>query len=291
LIDGVVLTQKIGNNRTVVVDAAGNGQFESVQAAIDQVPEGNSEWFVIHLRKGVYREKVRIPRNKPYIFLRGIGKGRTSVVSSDHSSTFTVEAPRFIAFGISFKNEASSVAATVAGDMAAFYHCGFYSNGNTLHDLAGRHYYDRCYVQGSVDFIFGPGLAMFHDSEVFAINGGGSIAANSRGWSHDETAGGGGFVFLDSRIYGVGGAYLGRDGGTHSRVVYANSYMSKAVVPQGWAQQNNATENLYHAEYKCRGPGSVTRNRAHWSKRLTDEEASPFLSVDFVLGKAWLPAW
>ncbi|KAF4354317.1 hypothetical protein G4B88_007446 [Cannabis sativa] len=136
VIDSPLLTQKIGTNRTIKVDLNGNGEFKSVQAAIDSVPEGNSQWIIIHLRKGVFREKVHIPPNKPYIFLRGNGRGRTHIVwsqsSSDNveSATFKVESPHFIAFGISFKNEAptgvaytsqnQSVAAFVAADKAEF---------------------------------------------------------------------------------------------------------------------------------------------------------------------------
>ncbi|KAM7255309.1 hypothetical protein ACFE04_020550 [Oxalis oulophora] len=56
------------------------------------------------------QEKVHIPEDKPYIFLRGNGRGRTAIVWSESSShnnastTFIVEAPHFIAFGISFKS-------------------------------------------------------------------------------------------------------------------------------------------------------------------------------------------
>lgn len=55
------------------------------------------------------REKVVIPKNKNYIFLRGNGKARTGVIWNDGSSdnsesaTFTVKADNFVAFGISFK--------------------------------------------------------------------------------------------------------------------------------------------------------------------------------------------
>lgn len=55
------------------------------------------------------REKVHIPETKPHIFMRGNGKGKTAIVWSESSSdnnasaTFKVEAPDFIAFGISFK--------------------------------------------------------------------------------------------------------------------------------------------------------------------------------------------
>lgn len=55
------------------------------------------------------REKVHIPKDKPYIFMRGNGKGRSIIAwsqsSADNveSATFRAEAPYFIAFGISFK--------------------------------------------------------------------------------------------------------------------------------------------------------------------------------------------
>ncbi|RWW52543.1 hypothetical protein BHE74_00041026 [Ensete ventricosum] len=56
-----------------------------------------------------FREKVVIPKEKQYIFLRGNGKGRTAIVWDESSAnntlsaTFTVWADNFIAFGISFK--------------------------------------------------------------------------------------------------------------------------------------------------------------------------------------------
>ena len=46
--------------------------------------------------------------------------------------------------------------------------------------------------------------------------------------------------------------------------------------------------NIYHAEYKCHGPGSCTNERAGWSKKLSFEEATPFLSTKFVDGRQWL---
>ena len=57
----------------------------------------------------IHREKVHIPENKPYIFLRGNGRGRTSIVWSQsskdniESATFKVKAPHVVIFGISFK--------------------------------------------------------------------------------------------------------------------------------------------------------------------------------------------
>ncbi|KAL6970774.1 putative pectinesterase 67 [Sarracenia purpurea var. burkii] len=312
VINSPFLTQKIGANRSVIVDVNGNGgDFKSVQAAIDSVPQGNSDWIIIHVRKGIYREKVHIPHNKPYIFMRGNGKGKTSIVWSQssednfESATFKVEAPHFVAFGIRFKNDAptgiaessqnQSVAAVVGADMAAFYHCSFFSTHNTLFDYKGRHYYDNCYIQGSIDFIFGRARSIFHSCEIFVVADRrveihGSITAHHRENANENS----GFVFINGKIYGVGDVHLGRAKGAYSRVIFANTYISKTIVPQGWTNwsyDGSTHENLYHAEYNCHGPGSDPTNRVSWSKQLNHKEASPFLSIDFINGKDWLPAW
>ncbi|XP_010268104.1 PREDICTED: probable pectinesterase 67 [Nelumbo nucifera] len=308
VIDSPLLTEKIGTNRTIKVDINGNGDFQSVQAAIDSVPEGNSQWIIVHVRKGEYREKIFIPENKPYIFLRGNGKGRTSIVwsqtSTDNieSATLRVEAPHFIAFGISFKNDApvgmaftsqnQSVAAFVGADKAAFYHCGFYSAHNTLFDYKGRHYYHNCYIQGSIDFIFGRGQSIFYSCEIFVnsdsrVKISGSITAQNRRRAEEDS----GFVFIKGKVYGIGEVYLGRAKGAYSRVIFAKTYLSRTIVPQGWTNwsYDGSTENLFQAEYHCHGPGSQTEERAPWSRQLTDDEVAPFMSIDFINGDEWLP--
>lgn len=312
VIDSPLLTQKIGTNRTIKVDIDGDGEFRSVQAAIDSIPVGNSKWVIIHIRKGVYREKVHIPANKPYIFLRGNGKGRTIIAwsqSSDdnvESATFKVESANVIAFGVSFKNEAptgvaytsqnQSVAAFVAADRVAFYHCGFYSTHNTLFDYKGRHYYDNCYIQGSIDFIFGRGRSIFHSCEIFVIvdkrvSIHGSVTAQNRESADDES----GFVFIKGKVYGIGDhVYLGRAKGAFSRTIFAKTYLSRTVFPPGWTDWScdaGTTQNLYQAEYKCHGPGAESDMRAPWAKQLSDEEVAPFLSIDFIDGTQWLPVW
>ncbi|XP_052206884.1 probable pectinesterase 67 [Diospyros lotus] len=310
VIDAPLLTQKIGTNRSIIVDINGNGHFKSVQAAIDSVPEGNSDWIIIHIRKGVYREKVHVPKSKPFIFMRGNGKGKTAIVFSEssadnyESATFKVEAENFVAFGIRFKNDAptgiaftpqnQSVAALVGADKAAFYHCAFLGTHNTLFDYKGRHYYDHCYIQGSVDFIFGRGQSIFESCEVFVITDTrlklqGSITAHNRADSVEN----GGFVFNKGKVYGIGEVFLGRAKGAYSRVIFANTYISKTIIPQGWTNWSypGSTQNLYQAEYKCHGPGAETHGRAPWTRLLSDEEAAPFLTVDFINGKEWLPAW
>jgi pectinesterase len=54
-----------------------------------------------------------------------------------------------------------AVAFLIQGDMAAFYDCSFYGAQDTLYDKAGRHYFKDCYIQGSIDFIFGDGQSLY----------------------------------------------------------------------------------------------------------------------------------
>ncbi|XP_077239928.1 pectin lyase-like superfamily protein [Tasmannia lanceolata] len=310
VVDSSLLTEKIGTNRTIIVDQSGKEDFTSVQDAIDSIAEGNSQWIIIHVRKGVYREKILIPESKPYIFMRGNGKGKTIIIWNDsstdnsESATLEVQAHNFIAWGISFKNDAPvglagvdnnrTVAAFVSADKVAFYHCGFYSFYNTLFDAVGRHYYDNCYLTGSIDFIFGRAQSLFRSCEIFVradkrtpIHG--SITAHNRKSEDDDS----GFVFLKGKVYGIGKVYLGRARAAYSRVIFAKTYLSMTIVSDGWTNwsYHDSVENLALGEYHCHGPGADPENRVSWSKQLTEEQAARFMSVEFIDGKEWLPVY
>lgn len=49
----------------------------------------------------------------------------------------------------------------ISGDKAYFSGCGFYGAQDTLLDDAGRHYFKECYIEGSIDFIFGNARSMY----------------------------------------------------------------------------------------------------------------------------------
>lgn len=54
-----------------------------------------------------------------------------------------------------------AVAFRISGDKAFFFGCGFYGAQDTLCDDAGRHYFRDCYIEGSIDFIFGNGRSLY----------------------------------------------------------------------------------------------------------------------------------
>ncbi|KAL3018989.1 hypothetical protein AAZX31_05G057400 [Glycine max] len=48
--------------------------------------------------------------------------------------------------------------------------CGFYGAQDTLCNDAGRHYYFKeCYIEGSIDFIFGNGRSMYKDCVLWSV--------------------------------------------------------------------------------------------------------------------------
>lgn len=67
-------------SKTLVVDIAGQGDFTSIQDAINSLPDNASSPRVIYIRKGVYKEKLFIEKN--FISLVGEDKNTTQLVIS-----------------------------------------------------------------------------------------------------------------------------------------------------------------------------------------------------------------
>ncbi|XP_028792302.1 probable pectinesterase 29 [Neltuma alba] len=303
--------QKIGGKLVpywkITVDPAGAGNFTTIQEAINSVPSNNNNWVSINIKAGIYREKVRIPDDKPYIVLKGAGKRRTIVVWDDHetvaqSPTFTLLADNVVVKCLSFRNSYNNpingkprkpaVAAMVAGDKAFFLRVGFYGLQDTLWDDQGRHYYKLCTIQGAVDFIFGAGQSIFERCSISVIAGAldglpGFITAQGRTNPNDAN----GFVFKHCHVFGNGTTYLGRPWRSYSRVLFYKTNMSQVVEPKGWQPWNFATNvnRVTFAEYDCFGPGSNTSQRVSWSKNKLDSlYVDQMANMSFIDSEGWL---
>jgi pectinesterase len=49
----------------------------------------------------------------------------------------------------------------ISGDKAAFHDCKFLGYQDTLCDDVGMHLFKGCYIEGTVDFIFGSGKSVY----------------------------------------------------------------------------------------------------------------------------------
>ncbi|KAK9129854.1 hypothetical protein Sjap_010341 [Stephania japonica] len=266
------------------VDQSGQGDYKKIQDAIDAVPANNTKLYFIWVKPGTYREKVVVPADKPFITISGSQVNTTVITWGDsgdifESSTFSVLASDFIGRYLTiqksnlyaqntFGSSERAVALRVSGDKAAFYGCRILSYQDTLLDDAGRHYYSNCYIEGATDFICGNAASLFEKCRINSLSEGGGAITAQRRMSPDEATG---FTFLGCRITGNGSAALGRPWGDYSRVVFAYSYMAKAVVPQGWNDW-----------------GGSASGRVKWSKVLTDDQVAPFVTKEMIGSRAWL---
>ncbi|XP_052198570.1 probable pectinesterase 53 [Diospyros lotus] len=288
------------------------GDFTSIQDAIDSLPFANLVRVVIKVHAGVYTEKVNIPPLKSFITIEGAGAEKTIVQWGDTaqtpgpkgqplgtyaSATFAVNSQYFIAKNLTFKNTApvpppgavgrQAVAFRISGDTATFVGCRFLGAQDTLYDHVGRHYYKDCYIEGSVDFIFGNALSLYEGCHVHAIAQLiGAVTAQGRSSLLEDS----GFSFVNCKVTGSGALYLGRAWGAFSRVVFSYTYMDNIIIPKGWYNWGdpNREMTVFYGQYKCTGPGASFAGRVSWARELTDEEAKPFVSLSFIDGSEWV---
>lgn len=69
----------------------------------------------------------------------------------------------------------------------------------------------------------------------------GAITAQRRESPAEDT----GFIFLGCKLTGLKSALLGRPWGDYSRVVFAFTYMSNAILPQGWDDWSDTSKQRY----------------------------------------------
>jgi pectinesterase len=279
-----------------VVAKDGTGTFKTVQEAINAVPDFRKNQTTIFIKNGVYKEKLILATSKTNVKFVGEDAMKTIITNDDFaqrknrfgeemgttgSSTFFVFGDDFSAENITFENSAGPVGQAVAvridGDRVTFNKCRFLGNQDTLypHGEKSRQYYKDCYIEGTVDFIFGWSTAVFDNCTVFCKNSGYVTAASTLDTVRY------GFVFINCKITGDAPAnsfYLGRPWRPFAKTVFINCYLDKQIKPEGWHNwdKKDAESTSFYAEYKSKGPGANDKARVNWSHQLSDEEAKAF---------------
>ncbi|KAF3433215.1 hypothetical protein FNV43_RR24317 [Rhamnella rubrinervis] len=306
-LDPELVAAETGNPRIIKVMKDGSGDFKTITDAISSIPSGNSKRVIVYIGGGVYHEKIRIERTKSFITLYGAPNnmpnltftGTAAKYGTVDSASLIVESNYFMAVNLIIANSsprpdgkaagAQAVALRISGDKAAFYNCKLIGFQDTLCDDRGNHFFKDCYIEGTVDFIFGSGTSLYVNTQLNVLGDAGLtvITAQARE-SNSETTG---YVFVHSQVTGTGtGSYLGRAWKTNPRVVFAYTTMTGVVHPEGWSVNFHPERSgtVYYGEYKCSGPGAAPAKRAKYVKQLSDAEARPFLTLGFIHGSKWL---
>lgn len=269
-----------------VVAKDGSGDFFTIQEAIDAVPDYRKNVrTTILIRRGVYQEKLVVPESK--INLSLIGEEGAEISYGDYASkpnrfgektgtsgsaSCYIYAPDFYAEHITFRNTAGpvgqAVACFISADRAFFKQCRFLGFQDTLYNYGKgmRQYFEECYVEGTVDFIFGWSAVVFNRCHIHSLRDGYVTApATDRGQAF-------GYLFYDCRLTadeGVSQVYLSRPWRPYAQAVFVRCELGKHIVPAGWHNWNKkeAEKSVFYAEYQSHGEGASSA-RAPFSRQL-----------------------
>ncbi|RZC48475.1 hypothetical protein C5167_016899 [Papaver somniferum] len=301
----------------VVVAKDGSGRFKSVQEAVTAAPNNTKTRYVIHVKKGVYKEKVEIGKKKINLMIVGDGMDATVITgslnfidgtSTYNSATVVVQGDGFIAQDICFQNTAGpekhqAVAIRVGADQTVFSRCKFDAYQDTLYAHSLRQFYRDCSIMGTVDFIFGNAAMVVQNSKVIARkpmkNQNNMCTAQGRTDPNQNTGTSiqNCNVIASSDLEPVKGSFktfLGRPWKAYSRTVYMESFLGDLINPAGWAEWNASnpfTKTLFYGEYANRGPGAGTANRVKWPGYhviKNPAEAEKFTVAELIQGGVWL---
>ncbi|WP_309005771.1 pectate lyase [Pelagicoccus sp. SDUM812005] len=292
-----------------VVARDGSGDWSSVEQAIykaPQGPEGTPRW-IIRVKHGVYRERAYVQRERGNIRLVGDAAETTVLVEGIHANmmgpdgkklgtfrtpTLQVDGEGFEVYSMTIANDAGPVGQALAlrvdGDRVVFRDCVFKGWQDTIFVNRGRHYFENCYIEGHVDFIFGGAVSVFDKCHIHCLKNGYITAASTpAGQEH-------GLVFLDCRITGEPGVktYLGRPWRAHAQTSFVRTEMSEVVRPEGWHNWTGPEreKTARYAEFGSFGPGGERADRVQWATWLSEREASALqVNAIFASGEQVLP--
>ncbi|ADZ84510.1 pectinesterase family protein [Cellulosilyticum lentocellum] len=306
---------------TFTVNANGQGDFKTVQEAIDAIPSATTLPATIHIKAGTYKEVVTIPKSVKNLTLIGEGSEQTILTydnynaklkedgtpygTGDSASTF-IKGSNISVEGITFENSfqetgangEQAVALSVTGNNVQFRNCRFLGNQDTLLLDGGTQYFTNCYIEGDVDFIFGRSQAVFEDSEIHSLNRGSS---SNNGYivaprtSIDEAYG---FAFMNCKLTAEEGTannsvYLGRPWTPSGMSVdkpsaaFINCEMGAHIKTEPWTSMSGtpASHGRFF-EYNSSGEGAVINASR---PQLTQTEVANWTITNVL--KGWEPSF
>lgn len=153
-------------------------------------------------------------------------------------------------------------------------------NGEDVNEYIGNKrthsqvYFNTCYIEGTIDFIFGGGSAYFNQCQIHSLKQDRDIEVDSYitaastdrefpiGLVMNEC------IFTSQRKVV---AYLGRPWREYGHTIIQNSWLGSHILPQGWEVWSNK-DALEHTRYfEFNNTSSVTPQRVAWAKYLQQE--------------------
>jgi pectin methylesterase-like acyl-CoA thioesterase len=281
--------------RQVVVSADGSGDFNTVQGALDYVPDHPAERRTIFVRNGDYEEIVYF-RNKSNLTIQGESRDGVrihyanneafnphpaNISTNEQPGTFPSRRAAFAADnvrGVHLRNltlqttlegQAEGLLITGAENIVA--NTTVIGSGDAL-QVNGSTYLPGVKVVGRGDTILGRGPAFFQDCEIHSLR--------AYMWIRNPSTNHGN-VFLNCRFHTVGGgtavlARLPANKGRnypHAEAVLLNATLD-GIAPEGWGPVDGDASHVRFWEFNSRQPDGTpvdVRRRHPASRQLTME--------------------
>ncbi len=287
-----------------IVGPAAGADCRTVQEAIDAVPADNTAPRLIVLQPGAFFGHTVL--DKPFVTLRGSGPaslltynlgqavpgadGQELTWRGASTLLITPAAHDAVIENLTLENTygkgMQAQACSVEADRVVFRRCRILGWQDTVRLETGRQLFERCYISGHVDFIYGGATAYFADCEIHCRDQGYITAPAT-------PAGRTGFVFADCRLtfpHGNPTTYLGRPWRDSSQAVFIRCELGAGVRPEGWKEWRVEPPLIRFAEYQSRGPGAASTanpSRVPWAT-CSAEPAPASFDRAAVLGD-WQP--
>lgn len=294
---------KYDNPDTLFVARDGTGEFRNIDDAIEVCRAFMDYHKVIFVKKGIYKEKLIIPSWLTNIEICGEDAEQTVITWDDHANIRTQERPKGMGTfrtytlkiegsditlkNITIENNSARLGQAVAlhteGDRLVFVNCRFLGHQDTVYTGVGgsRQLFRNCYIEGTTDFIFGPGTAWFEDCEIRSKANSYITAAST---PKDQPYG---YVFNRCRLTadeGIDKVYLGRPWRDYGYTLFMNCDLGSHIRPEGWHHwQKNREQTARYLECGNTGTGADTTGRVGWSRQLDKKEAKK-ITMEKVLG-------
>jgi pectinesterase len=318
---------------------AGRPSCRTIQAAVNCCPPTHQRKkqkdtvarFTILVASGVYRERVVI--NQTNIAILGQAEmapqpqpfalPSSAVVimwSVPNQAVLNVTADDVTISNVTAYNNANrfqigknSGLYVTAGDRTAVFFSSFFGAQDTIYTGHQRVYFYGCRINGTTDFNYGQGAAVFDECVLVGeragnfYNGQSFLTATTgnvtSGHTPDNPVARSAFLLRNCRLPAsprIGSTYLGRPWGDGATVIYDSCWMDRHIAPDGWEPQNNWRKipchqndsrcaDTFYAEHNSLGPGANSSARVKWSHQLTIATMEQWSPLRVLRG--WVPQY
>ncbi|MFV0290123.1 MAG: pectinesterase family protein [Mangrovibacterium sp.] len=300
-------------DRLIVVDKLGNGNFTSINAAINSLPEINIVPTTILIKKGTYEEKVLI--NRDHVNLIGESRSETKIMFNqlkkdwqekkdyEGAAVLNITGDDVVIKNLTLQNTMPKVGPTAyviysTGTQNIFFNCDILNNGaNTvcLMDYKnGRYFLKDCRIEGTVDFLKAMGWCYVENCSFYQREAISSIW-HARVGNFDQK-----MVIKNSSFDGVEHFFLGR---SHYDALFfivgcnfSKNLANKEFYRKTYEEDVEKARN-YPDEFGCNyyfSENKQTKTNYKWLKESNLKEyrkklKAKNLNASFVFGNNWNP--